>query len=37
MNCPRCNSEMIKAPACEMRCLKCGGLLDCTDIMTNGI
>lgn len=30
--CPRCGSITIKYVACELRCVGCGSLQDCSDI-----
>ena len=34
--CPRCGYNMEKWVACELRCHICGGLLDCSDLASNG-
>ncbi len=31
IKCPRCETEVEKYVACELRCPACGGLIDCSD------
>ncbi len=29
--CPRCNDDLEKYVACELKCKSCGGIVDCSD------